>query len=721
MSARGRNPWLDAAPLFALAAVTAILCVMYAPVFRGEPCGDDNTHHFTEIALIADSVSHGDWDWWNPAGNAGFPTGYYYQLLPAAIPGILAGIFGNPLLWFQIAIFLSMVLVPSTTYRGLRVMGADPWPAFGGALVAPFLLSGIKWGGGAEGIFWVGLYTQGVALLAYPLALGHGWRWISEGKRGGGAVFWGLFVGLSHPMAGVTLGAGLFIMTPVALVKGWDRGTPLARLVVLGALMLVGSASTWLQILIDYEAFGGFPHRLPDEAGPGFRLLREWIVYGTMFDENRDVQPIVSWLLMPSFVITAVMTALGRPRYLAALWASALLFVFILGIGRHLRTGDDDLFPAVRVLGPLQLTVAMMTGAAVVAGAQAAIRWLDRFREGWVGQGAIAWVLGITAIIVVAPAARLHEDRVKIPADYERIHRNELDPLMAAMRKATPGRIQQWGKTTATAPGVENHWFISLPFVYAGRGSLSTFGGAALQSSPNFFYLHATPEPWRSAWIYDAPLVLTNHERGPKIGGELLASTEHFELRELPSPGLVSAVQVVGELPAGRTRARKAVLEWQKSAQPMNNQVLAHAGYGIAGPPPDGDVLSFRRGASTITARVAVRSPTTFLIRESWHPRWTATIDGKAARIRRVSPDMIALDVAPGEHTLGVSFERPHWQWALWLLWPLCALLGWLAERWIGARRRRGARLPVATVVSPAARPPAATRASPSRPPSQSR
>jgi hypothetical protein len=225
--------------------------------------------------------------------------------------------------------------------------------------------------------------------------------------------------------------------------------------------------------------------------------------------------------------------------------------------------------------------------------------------------------------------------------------------------------------------------------VYAGRGSLSTFGGAALQSSPNFYYLHETPEPWRSAWIYDAPLVLTNHERGPKIGGELLASTEHFELRELPSPGLVSAVQVMGELPPGRKPARKAVLTWQASPQPMNNQVLAHAGYGIAGPPPDGDVVSYRRGPSTISAKVMVRSTTTFLIRESWHPRWTATIDGKPAHIRRVTPDMMALDVGRGEHTLALSFERPGWQWALWLLVPIAALLGWLSERWIGARRRR--------------------------------
>jgi hypothetical protein len=694
-----RDPWMAALPLIALAMLTALLCWMYAPVFRGEPCGDDNTHHLTEVALIADSVAHGDWDWWNPAGNAGFPTGYYYQLLPAALPGLAAAAFGDPLFWFQIAIFLSLVLVPAATYRGLRVMGADPWPAFGGAFVAPFLLSGIKWGGGAEGIFWVGLYTQGVALLGYPLALGHGWRWISEGKSGGAAVFWGLFVGLSHPMAGVTLGGALLVATPVALIARYDEGFPATRLMVLGALMLVGSASCWLQILIDYEAFGGFPHRLPDEAGPGFKLLAEWLLYGTLWDENR-FQPVVSWLLMPTFVITAVLTALGRPRYLAMLWTNVVLFLFILGVGRHLRTGDDDLFPAVRVLGALQATVAMVIGATLVAGAAEAIRLLGRVRNGWLGQGAIGWVLGITAAAIAGNAAWLHHERVRIPADYDRIHRDELTPIMAAMRTATPGRVQQWGRTNEKFVGVENHWFISLPFVYEWRGSLSTFGGAALQSSPNFFYLHATPEPTRSAWIYDAPLVLTNHDRGSRIGGELLVSTEHFELRELPSPGLVSAVQVMGELPAGRARARKVVLEWQRSDQPMNNQVLAHAGYGIAGPPPDGDVLGYARGPSTITARVHVRKPTTFLFRESWHPRWTATIDGKPARIRRVTPDMIALDVGPGDHALALSFERPWWQWSLWLLFPLAALVGWLAERWVGHRRRPWfiAELPRATL-----------------------
>jgi hypothetical protein len=82
---------------------------------------------------------------------------------------------------------------------------------------------------------------------------------------------------------------------------------------------------------------------------------------------------------------------------------------------------------------------------------------------------------------------------------------------------------------------------------------------------------------------------------------------------------------------------------------------------------------------------VTARAPTTFLVRESWHPRWVATLDGAPAPIRRVSPDMMAVDVGAGDHALVLRFVRPLWVWALWLLWPLAAVLGWLLQ---GALRR---------------------------------
>lgn len=686
-----RNPWIDYLPLVALAALTGVVCWMYSHVFAGEICGDDNSYHYAEAAFIADSFAHGDFDLWNTGGNAGFPSGYYYQLVPAAIPGILAAIFGHVLFWFQLTVFLSMVLVPASTYRGLRMMGADPWPAFGGAVATCFFLSGEKWGAGAEGTFWVGLYTQGVAMAAYPLAVGYGYRWMTRGTNAVAAVGWGLFVGLCHPVAGVAAGGALATMLPVALVEQQERRDvrrrylwPFARLVVLGILYVVGSASAWVQVFVDYEAFGGFPHRVKGEDGPGFEGLQRWLRVGHFLDFERYPPRVLTALMVPSLVLSLFFFCLRRWRHLVALWFSALAFAYIIAVGRSLKTADD-LFPAVRVLGPLQFTLTMVIGAACVAGVVAGVRALESFRPAWVArlcQGALAFAIGLALIATVTHAAGLHHERIRIAEDYPRIHRKELDQLLPAIRAAGPGRIQNRGTTTDQAPGVENHWFLILPHIYAGRSQLVVYGAAALQSSTNFVYLWETPGPIRSAWMYDAPLILTNHQRGPDIGGTLLFSTEHFELRELPAPGLVSAAQIVGVLPPGdRKQLREAVLRWQRTDQPMHEQLLAWPGSGVAGPPPDGDVLDVKRGRSQITFRVNVRKPTTYLVREGWHPRWVATIDGMPARIRRVTPDMMALDIEPGEHTAVLGFERPLWQWLLWLAVPFAMLLGWLCER----------------------------------------
>jgi hypothetical protein len=693
-----RDSFFDSLPLWALGTLTVVLGAVYSHVFAGEICGDDNTYHFAEAAFLADAFSHGDFDLWNPSANGGFPSGYYYQLVPAAIPGVLAALFGNVLFWFQLTVFLSMVLVPAATYRGLRMMGADPWPAFGGAVASCFFLSGEKWGAGAEGVFWVGLYTQGVAMCAYPLAVGYGYRWITESKSAVAAVGWGLFVGLSHPVAGVGAGIALTAMLPVALVEQQQRAIrsrylwPCVRLGVLGLLYVVGSASAWVQVIVDYEAFGGFPHRVKGEDGPGFEGLQVWLRNGHFLDHERPETPrVLTALMVPSLVLSLFLFYLRRWRYLAALWLSAFAFAYIIAGGRSLKTADD-LFPAVRVLGPLQLALTMVIGAGCVSGVVAGVRALDRVdvRPRWVvhlAQGALAFLIGLALVCVVATAAGQHYARVKVAEDYPRIHRKELDQLLPAMRAAGPGRIQNRGGTTDEAPGVENHWFIILPSAYVGRHQLVTYGAAGLQSSTNFVYLWETPNPIRSAWIYDAPLVLTNHQRGPGIGGTLLASTEHFELRELPSPGLVSAAQVVGEIPPGsRKQMREVVLRWQRTDQPMHEQLLAWPGSGIAGPPPDGDVLEVKRGRSQISFKASVRKPTTYLVREGWHPRWVATIDGMPSTIRRVSPDMMALDIEPGEHTAVLRFERPLWQWLLWLCVPLAMLAGWIVERLL--RRR---------------------------------
>lgn len=682
---------LGALPLLGLAIATGIVAAMYARVFAGEPCGDDNTFHYAEVVRIADAVRAGDWDWWNPSTNAGFATGYYYQAIPAAVPGLLGAVFGHVLFWFQLGVFLPLVLVPAAGYRALRVLEADPWAALGGGVAIAFTVSNSKWGHGADGVFSVGLYTQAWALAAFPLAFAHGARWIVRRDHLGAAIGWGAFVGMTHPVAGVALGAALAPVAFTAAVAeiltrrgvspypaapivrhrhpAYDVFAPIGRLHILGALLLVASTASWLPTLVDYAGFGGFPHRLPDEAGPGFAKLGTWIAGGRFLDWHR--RAILTALLVPAL---AIAIADPRARHLRMLWSSAIPLAFIVGVGRSLPRGEDDLFPAVRFMGALQIVLAMAAGAALLRGATLLVRLLDRERWGWIGQAAIGFALGVVAIGVIAPAVSYQKGRTRVSWDYDGVHRGELDELVPHLRAARPGRLQN--------RGVENHWGMMLPYVLADRPTLVAYGGAALQSSPNFVYLWSTPDPQRAAWIYDAPLVLLEKSRAAQIGGTLLHETASFQLRELPSPGLVGPVQVVGTLPPGRKAERAEALRWQASAQPMQNQVLAHAGSGGAGPVPDGDARHIVRGDSRIAAQLDARAPTTFAIRESWHPRWRATLDGRPVAIRRITPDMMAVDAPVGVHALVLTFERPWWAWATWLLAPLAVALGaWLARR----------------------------------------
>ena len=85
--------------------------------------------------------------------------------------------------------------------------------------------------------------------------------------------------------------------------------------------------------------------------------------------------------------------------------------------------------------------------------------------------------------------------------------------------------------------------------------------------------------------------------------------------------------------------------------------------------------------AADIRAEVEATERTTFMARESWHPRWRAYIDGVAAPVRRLTPDFPAVDVLPGRHVIEFRFERPWWTNAAWLAWPAVPLVAWLITR----------------------------------------
>jgi hypothetical protein len=560
------------------------------------------------------------------------------------------------------------------------------------------------------------------------------------------------------------------------------------RIAILGLCIVIGALPFWLPFFGDYNGFGGFPHRVWDEVGPGFSGLALWYRKGAILDFANPDQ--INRLAVLTWSVPAVLLVC-RSRMMRWFWPCALFFAALLAIGPHMGKIGDDLFPPVRALGAMQIVLALAVGSgAMIVGrmawdapagsdvfkisrvtiiAAASIlaivvlysiwywSWVFRLATAlhlpfesplvirtvvtvlvlalivlnglgviplWKALGtqyglrtALSAIAAALAVLVAVPGARALGMRVVVLEDYPNNNRSEMMTINETLAKLPPGRKQ-------TGPGAENHWWNLLSYAYDRVPSTLQMGGGGLQASPNYDFLWWTQTQLhdfqKTAWVYDAPYVVFLKSLSNKApGGETLLRTEHYEIRRINAPGLVSPVHVVGYLaPAQKLDTERkafvhmyvdtvgvlppgyhnlqigheAALEWLKGDQPMKDEVVAYTGSGTAGSEPDGKLLRAWHQDSPgdepdIVAEVEATKTTTFMIRESWHPRWRAYLDGEPVPIRRLTPDFPAIDVPPGTHTISLRFERPWWALASWLAWPGISVLAWLWTR----RRKKAA------------------------------
>lgn len=704
--------WLLAnGPLPALAAITIAVFAIHAHIFAGESAGDDLSFHFAEAVRIADCLRQLDFDLWNPSANGGYASAYYYQVLPQLASALPAAIFGHHLFWFQLSVIVPLVLAPACAYKGMRLLGATPWQATLAAFCVAFMNGQSRWGSGNAGTFQVGLYTQTWALCFFPIALGYAAVWMTKGKHLASSIAWGAFVCLCHPFAGIMLGvavAAAWIAQPVLfavervlaaiapeltgklawLGERWAHPPKRDILpeLVRGAILALGFGLAWMPIwlplVIDSEGFGGFPHRVSDEVGPGFATLAKWYASGELLDWSDKRLglrlPLLTWSL-------PVIALLARSPFYRWLWAPGFFFALFLGIGPHIGKIGDDLFPPVRFLGGMQTVFAMGIGAGVIIlgkhAWQLAARWP---RATYSLRTGLAAAASAAIVLVVVPGSRALAHRVRVVEDFSNNKAGDLFVVNQILANQPQGRRQ-------SGPGAGNHWWNLLPYVYHRVPTTLQMGGGGLQASPNYNFLFTERDHVKTAWVFDAPYLVFDRSRGANMPvGKTIALTWNYEVRRLPTPGLVSPVRVTGVLPPGyshREPGHKRALQWMKSDQPMRDEVLAYAGSEqINREPPAGRTLRAWRQDSPgsdadIIAELEVQRTTTFAVRESWHPRWHAYIDGKEVPVYRVTPDFPAVDVPPGEHTLALRFERPWWAHASWLAWPLTALAAWYLQR----------------------------------------
>ena len=66
-------------------------------------------------------MKNGDWNWWNPSSNAGFPSGYYYQVLPQAVPRVLPVLASTWVSLFKDTSLVSVIAVGELAYTAMRI------------------------------------------------------------------------------------------------------------------------------------------------------------------------------------------------------------------------------------------------------------------------------------------------------------------------------------------------------------------------------------------------------------------------------------------------------------------------------------------------------------------------------------------------------------------------------------------------------------------------
>lgn len=695
----------------ALGVITLIIFVVHAHIFAGNTAGDDLSFHLAESARIADCLRNFDFDFWNPSANGGYASAYYYQVLPQLASALPAALFGHHLFWFQLSVVLPHVAAPAAAYKGMRLMGATQWEALLAAFCIAFTNGESRWGAGSSGTFNVGLYTQTWALAAFPLAFGYCVRWMTEAKNFASAIAWSAFVALCHPFAAIILGLALMsawfvqlLLIPFdyalralapslttswlqPIVKRWSSPPEREWIgeLVRGGLLAVAFGLAlmpiWLPLVIDREGFGGFPHRVSDEVGPGFKGLAKWFLNGSVLDwepKTSGTRLMVLTAAMPLAILFA------RARYLRWLWTPAIVFALLLGLGPHIGKIGDDLIPPVRFLGGMQIALAMGIGASAMLLGTWGWNLAGKTSNAYTIRTIIAAAAAGLLVVIVVPGTRALLLRVRVLEDSVPSHPEELVVINRILAKQPQARKQ-------SGPGAESHWWNLLAYANHRVPSTLQMGGGGLQASPNYDFLWTQRDYTKTAWIYDAPYVVYAVSGSSKLPqGEIVGRTFNYEIRKLLAPGLVSPVQVTGVLPAGYRHdqpGHKKALEWIKGDGPLKDEVLAYAGSesGNRDKPAGRLIRAWRQNsggsAADIVAELQADKLSTFTVRESWHPRWHAYLDGEPARVRRVTPDFPAVDVPAGKHTLEMRFERPWWMHVAWLAWPLVTLLAWWLQQ----------------------------------------
>jgi hypothetical protein len=628
-------------------------------------------------------------DGWFPYFALGSSFFHHYQSLPHTLTALIAKVTGagdqTTYLWI---LYLLLALWPISVYLGARLLEWSRWTAAAAAAVSPLLLSTPGYGYEHGSYTWqgYGIYGQLWAMWLLPITWGLTWRAAARGKHYAAAALALALTIAFHFITGYLALLTIAVWVLVLGKAGFTKRVGRAALAAGGGLLL----AAWVLVPLigdtKWSARTEYYKGTIFNDSYGASKILGWLFTGQIFDGKRF--PIITVLFFAGVIV-----CLGRAR--TDLRARALLGAFALSLllffGRRTWGGLIDLLPGFRDVQIHRFIMGVDLAGILLAGV--GLGWLlrtayslgRRLVPGAYAAAAAGAAPLLLCVGVLAPAwtDRVHyDDRgdalIRSQQGYDATDGRDLDRLIAIVQKRHDGRVYaglraNWGQQYKVGSVPVYAWLAdrgidAIGFVFRTITSLSTDIEVAFDEN--------NPAQYQ---MLNIRYVIVPSDRKPAVPAKLIASSGRHRLYQVHTSGYVQVVDRAASVYANRTNVEQATKDFRSSKLASQGiypgvafagaQALPATFAGSKPPPgPAGTVLAqsneLRDGR--FDATVEASRPAVVLLKATYDPRWSVTVDGLPAKASMMAPSLVGVEVPTGRHVVRFRY-KPYGDYPLLL------------------------------------------------------
>lgn len=689
-------------------ALVGLTCLFDLVVLRGEtsaaPNLNDSSFHLQMVRWASGQIHRGrvPLDGWFPDFSLGSSFFHHYQSLAETLTAYAALATGSgdqtTYLWI---LYLLLALWPISVYLGARLLDWDRWTAAAAAAVSPLIVSAPGYGYEHASYIWrgYGVYSQLWAMWLLPIAWGLTWRAVARGSRYAAAAAALALTIACHFITGylAILTVGVWV---IVVGAGFFRRVGRAALVTGGSLLVAAWVLVPLVRDTKWTTQSAYYTGSIFNDSYGARKVLGWLVTGKLFDNGRF--PVITVLvLVGALVCLARARAEMRARALVGAFTLSLLLFFgrpTLGPLLKLLPGFGDVQIHRFIMG-VHLAGILLAGVGLAWLLRTASTWGARLAAGRLALGRYAVVatpvlLVVACVGVLAPAwtAQASYDRhgavlIRAQQAADATDGLAIDRLVAIVKARHDGRVYaglraNWGHDYTVGYVPVYAWLAdrdvdAIGFTFRTIASLSTDVEAAFDETNLAQYE-----------MLNVKYLLLPSSHQPPVPARLLATSGGNRLWEVQTTGYSQVVDRAAAVTANRTDLEQATRDFRSSSLASRG---IYPGVAFAGAPapaptfagaapaaaPAGTVVAQSQTLQDgiAAATVEANRPAVVLLKASYDPRWTATVDGFPESAVMMAPSLVGVEVPVGRHVVQFRYA-PYGDYPLLLAIGALALLG---------------------------------------------